>query len=124
MNIEEVKLVVQEINDFISSGLWFDFEIKKYFDGELSLYGGLSLSHPDIEIKFKDIFFISLPMIWKTDTKETILNVLEGEDEKETSEKFQVEYLHYIFKFTPEDYPSDFGCLIAAKEISYNFLKA
>ncbi|MDQ0271329.1 hypothetical protein [Cytobacillus purgationiresistens] len=123
MDIEEVKLVVQEINDFIKSGLWFDFEIKQYLDGELSLHGGLSLSYPDIEIKFKDIFFVSLPMMWKTDTKETILNILEGEAEREISEKFQVEYLHYIFKFTPEDYPSNFGCIIAAKEISYNILK-
>lgn len=124
MNIEEVKLVVQEINEFIKCGLWFDFEIKQYIDGELTIYGGLSLSYPDIEIKFRDIFFVSFPMMWKTDTTETILNVLEGEDEKEISEKFQVEYLHYIFKFTPEDYPSNFGCLIAAKELSYNILKA
>ncbi|MCM3290012.1 hypothetical protein M3661_07715 [Paenibacillus sp. MER 180] len=122
MDLAEVGRVVREINDYIKRGLWFDFEIKQYQDGEISLYGGLSLSYPDVEIKFKEVFFVSLPMMWKTDTKDTILTVLEGEAEREISEKFQVEYLHYIFKFTPEDYPSNFGCLIAAKEISYSIL--
>ncbi|WP_042473857.1 hypothetical protein [Bacillus ndiopicus] len=123
MDLGEVKLVVQEINDFIKNNMWFDFEIKQYTDYELCIHSGVSLSYPDIEIKFKGVFFISLPMIWKTDTTETILNILEGEAEKEISEKFQVEYFHYIFKFNPEDYPSNFGCLIAAKEISYTILK-
>lgn len=123
MEFGEVKQVVQEINDFIKNSMWFDFEIKQYIDDELCIYGGLSLSYPDIEIKFKEVFFTSLPMMWKTDTKETILNILEGEAEKEISEKFQVEYLHYIFKFNPEDYPSNFGCLKAAKKITYKILK-
>lgn len=123
MGKEKVTLVVKEINDFIKSGLWFDFEIKQYLNSELSLHGGLSLNYPDIEIKFKDVFFVSLPMMWKTDTKETTLKILEGEEEIKFSEMFQVEYLHYIFKFTPEDYPRNFGCLIAAKEVSYKILK-
>jgi hypothetical protein len=123
MNKEEVKLKVEKVNEFIKNGLWFDFEIKQYTNDELTLYGGLSLSYPDIEIKFKNIFFLSLPMMWKTDTQKTILSVLEGHDEKKICEMFQVEYLHYIFKFTPEDYPPKFGCLIAAKEISYKILK-
>lgn len=80
------------------------------------------MNYPDIEIRFKDIFFISLPMVWKTNTMGTVMSVLQGEEERIINEKFQVEYLHYIFKFCPEDYPSNFACLVASKEISYKIL--
>lgn len=123
MTLDEAKIVVGEICNFIKQEKWFDFMVKQYVDNELTLQGGLSLTYPDIEIKFKDVFFTSLPMDWKTDTNAVILSILTGEDERIASEKFQVEYLHYIFKFTPEDYPDNFGCLIAAKQISYEILR-
>lgn len=123
MNSDEVKVVVDEINDFIKQEQWFDFSVKQYIDNELTLVGGLSLTYPDIQIKFNDIFLISLPMEWKTDTDGFVLTILEGEDERIVNEKYQVEYLYYIFKFTPESFPDNFGCLIAAKEVSYKIIK-
>jgi len=123
MTLDEANIVVREICDFIQQESWFDFTVKQYIDNELTIQGGLSLTYPDIEIKFKDVFFTSLPMEWKSETSVVVLSVLEGEDERVISEKFQVEYLHYIFKFTPEDYPNNFGCLIAAKLISYEILR-
>lgn len=123
MTLDEANIVVGEICDFIKQEKWFDFMVKQYVDNELTLHGGLSLTYPDIEIKFKDVFFTSLPMEWKTDTSAVIISILMGEEERITSEKFQVEYLHYIFKFIPEDYPDNFSCLIAAKQISYEILR-
>ncbi|MBP1177657.1 hypothetical protein JOE49_004909 [Paenibacillus sp. PvR133] len=123
MNLDELNRTIQEINNFIKNQDWFDFEVKQYVGNELVVQGGLSLTYPDIEIIFRDIFLTSLPMEWKTDTSGTVLTILEGDEEKKINEEFQVEYLHHIFKFTPEDYPSNFGCIIAAKHVSYNILK-
>ncbi len=123
MTFVEANTVIREICDFIMQEKWFDFMVKQYVDNELTIQGGISLSYPDIEIKFKDVFFTSLPMEWKTDTRIIVLTILEGEEERTICEKFQVEYFHYIFKFSPEDYPDNFGCLIAAKQISYEILR-
>ncbi len=123
MDIKSVKLVVDAINSLIQKELWYDFNVKQYLDGQLVIEGGLSLNYPDIEILFEGIFFTSLPFEWKTDTNKTVLEIVEGKQEKLINEKYKVEFQHFIFKFTPEDYPNEFGCLIAAKEISYKIIK-
>ena len=124
MNASEIKVVVGKINSFIQQGLWLDFEVCQYSKNKLTLIGGIDLiySH-DIEIYFEDVFFVSLPMEWKTDTKRNVFQLLEGEDAKTVNIRFKVEQGYHIFKFTPEDYPDDFGCLIGAKSISYTALK-
>lgn len=124
MNVIEIKNVVEKLNSFIQKGLWLDFEVCQNSKNKLTLHGGIDLlySH-DIEIRFEDVFFVSLPMEWKTDTKSTVVQLLEGEDAKAVNIRFKVEQGYHIFKFTPEDYPEDFGCLIGAKTISYDVLK-
>jgi hypothetical protein len=116
-------LVIDEINTLIQKELWYDFSVKQYLDNQLVVEGGLSLSYPDIEILFQGIFFTSFPFYWKTDAKQKVLTLVQGEEERLISEKFKVEYHHFIFKFTPEDYPNEFGCLIVAKAISYKIIK-
>jgi hypothetical protein len=123
MDISSVKLVINEINTLIQKELWYDFSVKQYLDNELVVEGGLSLSYPDIEIVFQGIFFTSLLFDWKTNTKQRVLTLVEGDEERLINQRFQVDYHHYIFKFSPEDYPIDFGCYIAAKEISYRINK-
>ena len=123
MDTKSVQLIVDEINNLIQKELCYDFSVKQYENNQLVIEGGWSLSYPDIEILFQGIFFTSLPFTWMTDTEETVLSLVEGEEERLINEKFKVEYKHYIFKFKPDYYPIDFGCLIAAKEISYKFIK-
>lgn len=123
MDISSVKLVINEINTLIQKEQWYDFSVKQYLDNELVIEGGLSLSYPDIEIVFHGIFFTSLPFDWKTDTKQSVLTLVEGDEERSINQRYKVEYHHYIFKFSLEDYPIDFGCYIAAKGISYKINK-
>jgi hypothetical protein len=123
MDISSVNLVINEINTLIQKELWYDFCVKQYLDNELVVEGGLSLNYPDIEIDFQGIFFTSLPFDWKTDTKQRVLTLVEGNEERLINQRFKVEYHHYIFKFSPEEYPIDFGCYIAAKGISYKINK-
>lgn len=114
--------MVNEINLIIERQLWMDFQVTNYDGYSLTIVGCLSLSFPDqyeIKIYFRDVFFVSLPMDWKTDTSKIVLSLLEADEAGEINWKFQVESGYHIFRFKPEDYPDDFGCLIGAREISY-----
>lgn len=123
MNINELINIVNKINTFITQGLWLDFEVNQYKNSKLKIIGGIDLLYsPDIEINFEDVFFVSLPFAWKSDTKKEVFQLLEDENARTVNIMYKVEQGYHIFKFTPEDYPADFGCLIGAKSISYNIL--
>ncbi|CAN7343564.1 hypothetical protein LJR153_001994 [Paenibacillus sp. LjRoot153] len=120
MEESEVKLVVEEVNNFIQKELWFDFSLQQYTNDKLIITGGLSRSYPPmIEIYFDEVFFILLHTDWNTDTSKTILTLLEGEEAKSINLMFRVEIGNHLFRFTPEDCQNDFGCLVVARKISY-----
>ncbi|GIO67640.1 hypothetical protein [Paenibacillus cookii] len=121
METLETKKVVEDINTFIRSQLWLDFEVLQYDKQKLTIIGSIDISNMhDIEIVFEDIFFVSLPIEWKTDTSRQVLSILEGEKAIILNKKFQVEQGYSIFAFAPEDYPDDFGCYVCAKKITFN----
>jgi hypothetical protein len=121
MSKADSQSIVEEINIFLQKELWFDFEVICYQDRKLTIIGSIDpSSHHNIEIYFEDIFFVSLPVEWKTDTTKTILSILAGDNAIELNKRFQVEIGYHIFRFAPEDYPEDFGCLIGARKISYS----
>lgn len=118
----EVERVVKKLNKYIEKELWFDFTVISLLQDEIIIQGGLSLSYPDIEIKFKGIFFTSLLMDWKTNTSQSSLFLLNGEEEKQMNLKLKVEQSHFIFKFLAEAYSEEVELLIVAKQISYRLL--
>lgn len=112
--------VIREINTFLQRELWFDFEIMEYKNSRLMLFGSVDATYRhDIEIYFHDVFFVSAPMEWQTDTSTPPLELVKGEEADRLNINFQVEHGFYIFRFNPEYYPREFGCFIAAKEIKY-----
>ena len=115
--------VVDEINHYIQSKPWLDFEVMEYVGETLKIKGSLDTSAPhDVEIWFHDVFFSCLLTEWRTDTASPPLSIVGGEETRSISQKFQVEQGHLIFRFQPEYYPSSFGCFIAAKEIGYRIV--
>lgn len=118
----EVEQVVKELNKYIEKELWFDFTVMSLLQDEIIIHGGLSLSYPDIEIQFKGIFFTSLLMDWKTNTSQSSLFLLNGEEAKQMNLKLKVEQSHFIFKFLAEAYSEDVELLIVAQQISYRLL--
>lgn len=121
MEKADVLKIIERINLFLQKQLWFDFEVSQYERQSLIVVGSIDQSAPhNIEVCFENISFISLPMEWRTDTSRRILTLLEGEEAYKLNGKFQVEIGHHIFQFFPEGYPNDFGCLVAAKKISYS----
>ena len=123
MNQTSLQEVVEEINAFLQKQLWYDFEVIRYQDQKLTINGGIDpSSHHNMEIYFEDVFFLSLPIEWKTDTTKTAFSLVAGSNAVELNKRFQVEMGYHIFRFTPEYYPEDFGCLVGARKVSYAIL--
>lgn len=123
MGPTELQSTVAEINTFLQTKPWLDFEIIAYDQQKLTVIGSIDpSSRHNIEIYFDDVFFVSSPVEWKTDTTKIVLCIIEGEQAVKLNIKFRVEIGYFIFQFVSEDYPEDFGCLIAARNISYLIL--
>lgn len=115
--------IVKKINGLIASQQWFDFEVVEYAIPKLKIIGSIDpSSSPDIEIIFKDVFCMSLPMEWQTDTQQEVFKIAENEEARKINKKYKVEQGYTPFLFIPEDYPEDFYCFIAAKSVSYEIL--
>lgn len=100
MGISEVKRIVKEINYYIQKQLWLDFEVKQYTKDMLTIIGSIHFSSThNIEIYFKNIFFISLPIEWKINTSVNVLKLLDGKLAITENRKFQVEQGYQIFSF-------------------------
>ncbi len=122
--MKDKKRIVACINKFLMKELWFDFEVMQYTGNELIVMGSLDISSThEIEVIFRDIFFVSLPMNWRTDTSAIVLEIVTGKKASVLNRRFQVEQGYSIFRFNAEYYPDDFGCLVAAKEIDYRINK-
>jgi hypothetical protein len=120
MDESQVVRVVDRINQHVCQQPWCDFEVKEYRGTKLVVTGSLDLSAAHIfEVWFEGVFFVSMPMEWKTDTSRPTLALMVGEGAASVNRRFRVERGHHIFRFTPEDYPEDFGCLVGAREIGF-----
>lgn len=120
MNRREIESQIESFNAYVMSKPWFDFDLIACSPYEVLLHGGLDLTvSPEVEINFGEIFFVSLLMTWKTDTRSPALAILDGEDAFHVNARFQVEEGFYLFKFRPEYYSNEFGCLISAKTVSW-----
>lgn len=126
MEASEAAKTVEQINEYIQRKLWFDFDAFVLGGRNLLVRGGIDLtwadSH-DVEIHFEQVFLISLPVEWMTDTSSPPLRLLTGEDAYRVGTRFQVEGGYHIFRFSPKDYPKDFGCFVAAETIRYEIVE-
>lgn len=123
MSEQEIKNVLDQINEYLETQLWMDFEIIEYSRYMLRIIGSLDISSaPDIEIIFKDIFFMSTVFNWKTDTSREAISLIEGDEAKKTNIKFRVEQGYYLVKFQAEDYPNNFGCIFGIREVIFRKL--
>lgn len=119
----EIEEVIKRINEFLQEQLWMDFEIIEYSKLCLKIIGSIDISNaPTMELILRDVFFISAPLNWQTDTSKNVITLLKDEDAKKINLQFQVEQGYHIIKIDPEDYPSSFGCLFGVKELFFNLL--
>lgn len=123
MQEKDIIKVLDEINNYLSTQLWMDFEFIEYSCTTLRIMGSLDISaSPVMELILSDVFFVSAPFNWKTDTSRTVISLVSGDEARIINVKYRVEMGYYIIKMKPEDYPEEFGCLFAAKKIRFNLL--
>ena len=124
MDKKAAEQVVSEVNEYLQNRPWFDFEIMEYQGDTLVVMGGIDISTPpEIEVRFRGVYFVSLLMEWKTNTTTPPLRLIDGEAAARTNRRFRVEQGHHIFSFTPEDFPADFACLLGARDISFKVVR-
>lgn len=123
MKDNEIREVLERFNRYLRNHLWMDFELIEYSKTELRIIGSIDISDkPNIELIFSDVFFVSTPFNWKTDTSKEVGVLLSGEEAKKVNLKYQVEEGYHIIKIQPEDYPEEFGCLFGVKAVNFNIL--
>ncbi|HEY1137263.1 MAG TPA: hypothetical protein VGE64_07220 [Xanthomonadaceae bacterium] len=123
MERAEALSVIGHINAFIQSQPWLDFDVVEYRHARLVVGGALSSSYsPDIEIEFRDVFFMSLPMAWHTDTSTPPLSLVEGDEARELNLRFHAEQGHHIFQFLSEEDPR-MPCHVCAASIKFRIPK-
>jgi hypothetical protein len=111
---------VEALNDCIMTFMWMDFEIIECNAYKLILIGSIDPSDDhDIEIEFDDIAFVQSPISWRTDTSKPPVTLVSGSLEEHLNRLFKVESGYSIFRFSPDYYPSEFGCYIGARNVSY-----
>jgi hypothetical protein len=110
---------IKEINDFLKKEMWFDFELLDYSKNCLTVVGSTDFSYfHNIEISFKDVFYISCNVEWRSDTSENIIEIEQGDEARKINVANKIEQGYTLFKFIPEDNDSFF--YISAKEVEYN----
>jgi len=118
---QELQIVhdtVERLNWRLSQEHWFDFEVVSCNEDEVVVRGGIDLSLPPmLVVRFQRVSFVSLLMEWRTDTDRPSLALVEGAAEKALRLRLQAERGTHIFRFQPEYYPDDFGCIVAARSI-------
>ena len=81
---QEIKIVINEINEYLNKQLWMDFEVIEYSNCVLKIIGSLDISAmPNVEIILKDVFFVSTVFNWETDTSQQALFLVEGSERRQ-----------------------------------------
>ena len=99
----ENENVVLELNKYISSLLWVDFDVVSFCEDNLLIHGGIDLLYgPDIEITFKGVFAVQGKFSWtiSTDKNEKIKRLYyDVYDDKIMLQNLQPEVGYHLFAF-------------------------
>lgn len=119
--MNDLELKIKEINSFIQSFLWMDFEIELYTNNQLIIRGYMDFSEQFIiEITFQNVFMVNSLFSWKTNTSKDIFGIIKGDDAIKINLQYYVEKGYYIFSIISED---DIEQLFIAKNLEYRFNK-
>jgi hypothetical protein len=91
------------INNFLHENLWIDFEVCRLNGGEVVLSGRIDeLDDELIEIKFKQPFYISIPLSFTYESG-NFISQIEGEEFVNINKRYRVEQGNLQFRITPEE---------------------
>lgn len=115
----ELKETVEQINRILSNESWLDMEVLEMKGGSLVIIGSTDFTYGhSLEIKFAEVFHMSVNTEWKTDTSKPVLYLVDNGESVEINQKYQIEQGNILFKILSEDIETPF--YISAKNISFN----
>ena len=94
---------------------WFVFVLLT----RLVLIGSTDFTYGhSLEIKFEEVFHVSVNTEWKTDTSKPVLYLVDDSEGLGINQRYQIEQGNTLFKILSEDLETPF--YISAKNISFN----
>ncbi|MBC2115173.1 hypothetical protein [Listeria booriae] len=123
MNVQEINQKISEINNYLQTCLWMDFEISMMGGSKIVLSGSIdqSVNEYAIEIEFETPYFISAIFLWHTDTSKPVISLANEKEFIIMNTRYRVEKGNYIFKINIEDF-DDTPVYIAAQKIDYRII--
>lgn len=121
--------VVYEINKYICSQLWIDFEVVSFDNENLIIHGGVDLLYGvDIEIIFNNVFAVQGKFCWTISTdsdKDVKYLIFDNYDDRTMLENLQPEIDYHLFAFNIDnDYDDkDLFFYIFAKSVQFSIKK-
>lgn len=118
------KEMVSSINNFVKQFTFFEFSFYSYSNDRLIIAGSSDfLYYHNIEIHIINPFFVSSKSAWIVDTKELVIEELEGFELNEYNQKNKIEVGNYSLKFYDQDglkfYFSFGGLEVVEKVVKY-----
>jgi len=115
----ELIEIVEQINTILSKENWLDMEVLGMKGGSLTIIGSTDFTYShSLEIKFEDVFYMSINMEWKADTSKPFLYLVDSSERIDINQKYRIEQGNTLFKILSEDLETPF--YISAKKISFN----
>lgn len=114
-----VEETVKSINAFVKKQLWMDFEFASYNWYDLIIGGTIDTSESDylIEIRFTDVYYVSLNNGWQSDTSKDVLKILTDSEVNILRSSAAINPDCFVFQFISDDLITPL--VIAAKEIFF-----
>lgn len=119
--MKELEEKITEINQFLKTKPWMDFELISLINGTLKIVGSADFSYyQEIEILFNNVFFLQCPDKWKSDTSANVLIVPPLEEQRNVNISYEIEQGYSLVKFVGEDIGPIY---ISCKTIEFNLDK-
>lgn len=123
MTIDEVKLEIDKINNYLRRCLWMDFEICQMSFIKTVISGRIDTSSDKymIDIEFEQPYFIASLFTWTADTSKPFIELASENEFVELNKKYRIEQGNYVFKIYIEDFEES-AIFIASPKIICNII--
>lgn len=120
---DEISKEIFKINDYLERCLWMDFEFAKLNGGNIVIAGRVDTSYDEYScnLDFGTPFYISSLFSWHLDDSKPFIEFLDGIEEQEFIDKYQIEHGNFIFKINAEDFETA-PIFIASQSLKFEII--
>lgn len=109
---------INEINEYLKTQLWMDFEMCNMDRGKIELYGFLDEGgNEKIKIVFEQPYMVSCDFFFTYEGNSDFISIIDGEDAFEINKKYGVTQGNLVYKISNTNIEADM--FVVAKGIEY-----